>query len=127
MTRPARYKEQALEDFSVPQRIYSDHELKDFHNKIQKFWVGEPRELNSVAFGVKIEGLAQKFDHEELAVAFGAAIKVKHGKGYVYLHNERSKVLQNLWKQYEGWRQKQDWIGEKNVERLEVMAEEIPF
>lgn len=125
----AKYKEQAMEDFSKPQRIYSDHEIQDFHNKIQKFW-DEPREVNTVALGVAVKGNAQKFRHEDLHVAFGATRKVAHGKTFSYQYNsDRYGVFNNLWKQYEGWRQKQDWIGNKQAEELEKMANEsdVPF
>ena len=106
----AKYKEQALEDFSVPQRTYSDHELQDFHTKIQRFW-DEPREVRGEAFGRKLEGTAQKFRHEDLHVAYGAARKVQHGKQFIYQYNsERYAQFNNLWSQYESWRQKQDWI-----------------
>lgn len=108
-------------------RTYLDHELRDFHNKIQRFW-DEPREVNAVVFGKKVEGKAQKFRHEDLHVAYGAARKVPHGKHFVYQYNhERYEQFNNLWSQYESWRQKQDWIENKNIEELGKVAEEIPF
>lgn len=123
----AKYKKQEIEDFSVPQRIYSNHELQDFHKKIQKFW-DEPREVRGEVFGIKLEGTAQKFRHQDLHVAYGAARKVQHGKTHVYQYNaERYEQFENLWKQYESWRQKQDWIENKQNEELEKTAEQIPF
>src|SRR3990167_4654186 len=121
-----KFKEQTLEDFSKPQRIYSNMELQDFHNKIQRFW-DEPREVNEIVFGRKVEGKAQKFRHEDLHVAYGAAVKVKHGLTHVYLYNDRYGAFCNLWSQYESWRQKQDWIENKQNEELEKVAEQIPF
>src|SRR3990167_11002675 len=103
-------------------RVYLDHELRDFHNKIQKFW-DEPREVNEIVFGRKVEGKAQKFRHEDLHVAYGAARKVQHGKVYVYQYNsERYGQFNNLWKQYEDWQQKQDWIENKNLEAMVEIA-----
>lgn len=109
-------------------RVYTESELKDFHNKIQKFW-DEPRELNGVSVaGMTVSGTAQKFRHEDLHVAYGAARKVQHGKTFVYQYNsERYAQFNNLWSQYEEWRKKQDWIENKNLEALEKTAEEIPF
>ena len=106
-------------------RKYSDYELQDFHNKVQKFW-SEPRE---VELKDGMFGIAQKFNHPELHVAFGAAIKVKHGLGCVYLYNERYKDFVNLWGQYESWRGKQDWIAGKNAEGYAQIASEsqVPF
>ena len=129
----AKYKEQALEDFSKPERVYSDTELRDFHNKIQKFW-DAPREVNAVAFGKKVEGVAQKFRFEDMAVAYGAARKVEQGKKpdgspvVYYLYEPiRNRQLDNIWKQYEDWQKKQDWIDNKNSEGYEKLAEQIAF
>lgn len=122
----AKYKEQAMEDFSKPQRIYSDMELQDFHNKIQRFW-DEPRE---VVLPRGMSGTARKFRHEDLHVAFGAARKVLVGSKFVYQYNsDRYEVFNNLWSQYEEWRKRQDWIGDKRAEDLEKMASEsdVPF
>lgn len=118
-----KYQEQKVEDFSTPERVYNDHELQDFHNKIQRFWE-EPREVSETVFGKKIDGIAQRFAHQSLHVAFGAAIRVKHGKGYVYLYNSRYATFQSLWRQYEEYRKKQDWISEKKSEELEMVAQE---
>lgn len=115
-------KKESLEEMFEP-RVYQPNELRDFHQKIQKFW-GEPRE---VRLDDGMSGTAQKFNHQELAVAFGAARKVKHGIGYVYLYNDRNKDLVNLWNQYEDWRKKQDWVEDKKTEELEQIANEIPF
>lgn len=124
MTKLAKYKEQALEEFSKPQRVYSDYELKDFHQKIQRFW-DAPRE---VVLPKGMSGTAQKFRHEDLHVAYGAARKVPHGKTFVYQYNsERYEQFCNLWNQYESWKQKQDWIENKRTEELEKVAEQIPF
>lgn len=97
-------------------RKYSDVELRDFHNKIQQFWE-IPRTL---ADGQ----IAQKFNYEELAVAYGAARKDR--EHYLY-KPERYAQLNNLLNQYEDWKKKQDWIENKKTEELESMAEEVIF
>ena len=112
-----------IDDFAIPPRDYSDTELADFHSKIQRFW-GEPRQ---VELSNGLSGTAQKFNHQDLHVAYGSATKVKHGLSYVYLYNDRSKDFDNLWKQYEEWRKKQDWIDNKRSEGLEEMAKEVAF
>jgi hypothetical protein len=117
INKHAKKPDPLAEMFSAKE--YTESQLADFHTKIQRFWE-TPRTL---ADGQ----IAQKFNHQELHTAFGACKKVQHGAGYVYLYNERHKVLTNLWKQYEEWRKKQDWIGGKEVERLSGISEEIPF
>lgn len=119
----AKYKDQDLEDFSKPVRVYSDHELRDFHQKIQKFW-DEPRE---VILEGGLSGTAQKFRHQDLHIAYGAAKKVLHRNKPVYLYNDRHKDFCVLWGQYEDWRKKQDWIAEKQTENLTSLAEGVNF
>lgn len=106
-------------------KVYADHELKDFHTKIQRFW-DEPREV-SLPNGMS--GTAQKFRHQDLHVSFGAARKVEHGKKHIYQYDgERYEVFNNLWKQYEDWQRKQDWIDNKNLEALvQQEANGVPF
>lgn len=109
-------KRDDVENFEVPPRIYTDLEIQDFHHKIQRFW-DEPREV-SLPGGMS--GTARKFRHQDLAVAYGAARKVEQGEHSHYLYNsERSMQFNNLWKQYEDWMQKQDWI-EQNLNNAEV-------
>jgi hypothetical protein len=116
MTKITKYREQAIEDFTKPERVYSEVELQDFHNKVQRFW----REPKEVVLSNGLSGTAQKFDHEELAVAFGAARRVAHGVSHVYQYNsERNEKLQVLWGQYVEWRKKKDWIVNKQVEAYE--------
>ena len=123
---------QALAELEkITKRTYSEAELRDFHQKIQRFW-DEPREINAVVFGRKIDGQAQKFRHEDLHVAYGAARKVQHGTVFVYQYNsERYAQFNNLWSQYEDWRKKQDWIEGKRGEELDKLAEQsseqVPF
>lgn len=105
-------------------RHYYDHELADFHKKIQKFW-NEPRE---VILPNGLSGTARKFRWDDMAVAYGAARKVQHGTRHVYQYNsERYAELNNLWTQYQDWLRKQDWIEGKLEEHLEATASEIPF
>jgi len=77
-----------------PTRTYSDSELQDFHQKIQRF----KRVPRTLPTGV----VAQKFDHEALHVAYGAARTSPHGKTIVYLYNpERYRQFVSLWDQYQ--------------------------
>lgn len=117
-------KDQDIEDFSPPQREYTDTELRGFHDQIQRFW-DAPRE---VVLARGMSGTAQSFRHQDLHVAYGAARKILHGKQFVYQYtSERYREFCNLWDQYESWRGKQDWIDMKQAEQLEGMAEQIPF
>lgn len=109
INRNAKYKPQDIEDFSKPVRVYSDSELSSFQNKIQRFWE-TPRTLEDGQ-------IAQKFNHEELHVAFGACVKVKHGtvekdgvqvQNFVYLYNDRYREFTELWKQYVDYRRRLD-------------------
>lgn len=124
MTKIERYREQSIEDFSKPIRVYSDSELRDFHDKIQKFWE-EPREVDLPG---GMGGTAQRFAHQRLHVALGAAKEVKHGNTTVHLYNDRYKdVFVNLWSQYEDWKRKQDWIADKRAEELAGLDHQVPF
>jgi len=126
MPRITHRVDPAIKEFDAP-RIYTDTELRDFHQKIQKFW-DEPREVNGEAFGKRINGVARRFRHYDLHVAYGAAKKVRHGQHDVYLYiPDRYHQFENLWQQYEDWRKKQEWIENKNLEALDNIAEEIPF
>ena len=127
---PIRDKKAEKEFEAIPDRIYTHVELQDFHNKIQRFW-DEPRE---VVLDKGMSGTARRFRYEELHVAYGAARKVEQGKKvdgspvYYYLYNsERNRQFNNIWNQYESWRQKQDWIENRENVQLEKIAEEIPF
>lgn len=118
-------RKQAQEDFdAIPMRVYAESDLQDFHKKIQRFW-SEPRE---VVLSKGMSGTAQKFDHDALAVAYGAARKVDSGAGkFHYLYSpERYGQLNNLWNQYDAWRKKQDWISNKNAEESAKSAG-VPF
>ena len=115
---------------AVPARVYTDEEIRDFHSKIQIFWDGSREVFLDKGMG----GLAQKFRHEVLHVAYGAARRVEQGKKedgspvFHYLYNpERYEEFENLWTQYEVWRKKQDWIKDKQMEGYEQTAEQIPF
>ena len=114
----------------VEKRQYTETELRDFDQKIQRFW-GETHQVN-LANG--FSGPARKFHHEELHVAFGAARKVERGvksdgtPHFYYLYNpERQETFVNLWNQYESWMQKKDWIENKENAQLEQMASAVPF
>lgn len=102
-------------------RQYADYELKDFHEKIQRYW-DAPRRLENGT-------TAQKFRWNDMAVAFGALRKVSgSNSGFHYLaHPDRYDILANLWKQYENWRGKQDWVEGKKTEVLSETAQGIPF
>lgn len=97
-------------------RKYSEAELKDFHQKIQRFWL-EPRTLEDGT-------VAQKFDWDALAVSFGACRWVPGANGgrHLMANSERYAALVNLWDQYRDFRSKRDWVEERKNEELEMMA-----
>lgn len=108
-------EEKKIDDFPS-ERTYSDSELRDFHEKIQRFWE-EPRTLEDGS-------IAQRFAHQRLHVAFGAAREVKVGSGTYFLYNERHRAFSALWRQYEDWRRKQNWKEGREIEEFEQMASE---
>jgi hypothetical protein len=92
-----------VENFET-NRIYTARELEDFHNNIQRFWIGD------------------KFLNEELHVAYGAAIKRDAGRRpdgtriFYYTYNsERYEQFRNLWKQYERWRVNREYQKEEKA------------
>lgn len=113
-------------EWEEPPRPYSESELLDFHQKIQRFW-GEPRTLSQEVYGGKI---AQRFNWEEMAMAYGACRKVQHGLKYIYLYNQdgkRDRELNNLWKQYLDYLRRKDYGEQKRLEELDKVAEEMAF
>lgn len=124
-------KKEIEEDFDPP-RIYSESELKDFHQKIQRFYV--PKTLSTGE-------VITKFLHNDFAVAYGAMVKNKGADSvWQYAIPNRTKVgenemegrkryeqMSNLLKQHEDWKRKNEWVENKKVEELEKMANEIPF
>lgn len=120
INKQATKKIQGEELFVKENRNYSDIELQDFHKKIQKFW-DEPRPVE--------DGLAQKFRFDDLAVAFGAMKKVpgSFGKYHYVAFSERYEELLNVWKQYESFRRKKDWVEEKRSEEMVKTAESMGF
>ena len=124
---PIRDKKAEQEFEAIPDRIYTHVELQDFYNKIQKYW-DEPRE---VELKDGMSGIAQKFRHDDLHVAYGTARKVDSGGGrFHYLYSpERNRQFNVLWNQYESWQRKQDWIEKKESEAMSEIAEQesVPF
>lgn len=122
------------DDFDlVPQRVYSDAELKDFHSKIQRFY--EPKTIqnpNAEDFGKTYD----IFNHDDFAVAYGAYVKVLGSNGaYHYCiatkgdgkDGERAKEMVNLLTQHTDWIRKQDYFDNKNAEHYEKVVEEVAF
>ena len=115
----------------VVERTYSDRELQDFHNKIQKYH--EPKTIQNP----NAEDFGQTYlilNFNKLAVAFGAFRIVEQGTDpegkpvkYYLSTPERYLQLNNLWKAYEDWRKKMDWVAEKEAERLEQVSETVAF
>ena len=110
----------------VVERTYSDRELQDFHNKIQKYH--EPKTIQNP----NAEDFGQTYlilNFNKLAVAFGAYREVdgSNGAKYYLSTSERYLQLNNLWKQYEDYRRRLDWMADKEAERLEQVAETVAF
>lgn len=110
------------------ERVYSDNELYDFDKKIQRFY--EEKTLqNPPNTGRKVEIL----NMEKLHTAYGACREVEQGKDKegnpikYYLYNDRYPAFINLWRQYEAWRGKKDWVEGKRSEELKANEEAVPF
>lgn len=98
-------KHQETKRTPTPYRVYSDSELKDFDQKIQRFYKDK----------IQTDGSTLKIlDFNELAVAYGAFVKRDAGNGKVYYlrakHDgfglTRFEQLDNLMSQYDQWRMK---------------------
>lgn len=136
---------QQIQKPSIPKRLYTEEELKDFDQKIQKFW-DEPRIIggHEAAGSISAKGIegkeARKFRYNALAVAYGAFVKRVEGDKTYYLvvrHDgdgpSRFEQFDNLMKQWEWWKQGLDWKREyaqqkqaesynpENVEETDVL------
>lgn len=113
---------------SVPKRQYTEAELQDFHNKIQRFYK-DKTQTNGEVLSI--------LDFNELAVAYGAFVKRpgSGGKDY-YLRAAhdgigltRYEQLNNLMNQYEWWRQtgesKKDAAIQHQLAHWEKTAESV--
>lgn len=104
------------------ERVYSDRELKDFHEKIQKF-----REKKVLTTGEEINPL----NWNKMAVAFGAYTVIEYqGKPYYRGAGKpdgecrRMYILDNLWKQYQDWCRRTDWLDQKKIDEYDKLAKE---
>lgn len=123
-----------------PKRTYSDSELKEFHEKIQKFW-GDPRILENGE-------TARKFYWEELGVNYGAFSRwnkrdrfndnvkalemVKDGHHFTYMavagpdgSGKRFHQFINLWDQYNWWLSGNDWKKDQAIQHQLTAYEQI--
>jgi len=110
----------------VVERVYSDKELQDFHNLIQKYH--EPKTIQNP----NAEDFGQTYlilNFNKLAVAFGAYREVdgSNGAKYYLSTSERYLQLNNLWKQYEDYRRKLDWVADREAERIGQISESVAF
>jgi hypothetical protein len=94
-------------------RQYSNAELQNFHDKIQRFWSGN------------------KFLHEELHVAYGIAWKEERGKKadgtpacYYFYNHDGYEQFADLWRQYERWKFNQQYV-EASVPAIAVALEAV--
>lgn len=122
-----RLGRQADEDWAAmnPPRKYTELELRDFGNKIKKFY--EDHTLND---GTVVSIL----NWDRMAVAFGGYTVIEYQNKPYYRINagidgtcERYNKLLNLWEQYQDFMRKGDWIEARRAEDMEKMAEEQPM
>lgn len=118
-------KTQAEKDWEAldAPRLYKDVELKDFHNKIQKFCVDRTLSTGEV---VKV------LDWNEMAVAFGAFTRVVVGSNTYYMagggpegNTKRSDALVNLWGQYQSYRIRKDMAQIHEEKALIDMSKDV--
>ena len=107
-----------------PPRVYNDAELKNFHQKVQRFYKDKTLTTGEVI---------RVFDYDEFAVAFGAYTKTVVGKSVFYRaaggpsgDTSRSTVMYALLQQYDDWRRKGDWAESKRAEDFDFMAQQMP-
>lgn len=105
------------------ERTYSEQELERFHNLIQKFY--EPHTIQNP----EREDFGQTYlvlNWQKLHVAYGACKALEQGVKedgtpmYYYFYNDKYEKFNVLWKQYESYRQKQDWMASR--QNLEALA-----
>ena len=111
----------------VVERVYGDSELEKFHQLIQKYH--EPYTIQNP----KAEDFGQTYlilNHQKLHVAYGACRAVEQGikpdgspMVYYFYNSERYNQFNTLWKQYEEYRKKLDWIADREAERLQEVAQ----
>lgn len=121
-----RNKEQADKDWQAlqdPPRKYTELELKDFGNKIMKFY--EDHTLTDAT-------IVSILNWDKMAVAFGAYTVIDYqGKPYYRINAgsdgtcERFNKLNNLWDQYQDFLRRTDWIANKRAEEYQKLAEEV--
>jgi hypothetical protein len=123
--------EEILFDRPKP-RIYTEVELKHFHELIQKYYEEYTLETGKDK-GKKIRWL----NYQKLSIAFGAVDKrggviVKNyseesdGRGgtkYSYDMPTRQQQFENLMDQYYLWKGKKEWVEQKKLEGLQEVAE----
>lgn len=102
-------------------KMYNDAQLKNFHDKIQRFKVEKVQTSGETLLVL---------NWDEMAVAFGAYTRLILPNGHKYYRaaggpegvTSRFAVLANLWGQYQDWGQKQDWIAQKRLDDYAQMA-----
>lgn len=121
----AKEKEKTIR--MIEKRVYTEAELKDFHNKIQKFY-----EEDSLTNGEIIRVLNRK----KLLQAFGAIgptggiiltniVRNKYGSIESYDKPTRQETFDNLWDQYIWWKGGLDWKKEMYNKKQEEHYEKL--
>ena len=109
----------------IEYRKYTDTELQDFHNKVQKYYFDY-----TLQNGKDVGEVIRVLDRERLMVAFGArtssgAIVVDE----VSLPPNRLQQFDNCFRQWQDWKvrtglDKGSW-GHKNLQSLDEMAKQM--
>lgn len=111
-------------------RVYTDAELLDFHNKIQRFY--EPKTIHDPS-SKDCGKTYQIFNYDKFGVAYGALVEREGAFGQIHYlavdgsHPTRYEQMWNLLDQYWSWVKKQDWIENKKLESYAKLEEEVPF
>lgn len=113
---PIRQKEKIPGEELFADRVYTEVELQDFHNKIQRFY--EEKETSE---GEKF----RRFNYDKFAIAFGALREHPGpmGKPYLLSTPDRYRQMVNLMNQYDRWRSlreaKAEYARKRELEELD--------
>lgn len=113
----AEIKKPQKETFQKQARVYTELELQDFDNKVQRFY-----EDYTIQNGKNRGEVIRVLNQKKLGIAFGALDK----RGAVIVdevYGVRLHVLENLLEQWGKWKGKKQWVEKKRIEGLQEVAD----
>lgn len=116
-----RRKDEKREYQEIKYRVYTDAELKDFHEKVQKFYFN---------YTIQNGKVIRVMDKKKLMIAFGALSKSGAViTDEVSLPPNRLQQFENIYEQWQYWKakvglDKGSW-NFKKLEQLDKMAEQM--